>query len=291
MSDSSEKIKICRNCRTIYKNLTQKFCGNGCELKPPYYFDGKTNSEIIPREVILSKTDPLKIRWVCNQCKKEFSQEDLEKRDFICDCGSKNDFYPFTEKFCGNSDCKSDGLYRKLPLEAKVCDLCAKSDFFYNHSIFKSELKPSLLIQDECWEGPIPYNFYQEFEEKEKDTSLLSCKITILNNNVEYLLYGENKLITVKNLIKDAKAYMPEEIYEELLNTYGDSTPLFTIIYNSQNESFSMSTIFQGEFAELDARYFQNKINKFNKQEQIPLKENILTQIHAGFFKIHVWIY
>lgn len=293
MSDDSQKIKICRNCHTIYKSFTQKYCGNGCELKPPYFKEGKMNTSIIPREVLMPKISPLTIRWVCLNCGREYSQEKLEQKEFLCDCGSKNDFYPFTYKECGNSECMLEGKLHILPLEAKACDLCGKTDFIFNGILKKNELKPSVdaSLSSICWDESFRFESCIPEKMPEPDKSLLSCKFSIKNNNTEYLLYGQNLSISVRDLIKHAKAYLPDIIYQNLIKDYSLSNPIFNIKYNPESKSFSFSTFFETSVSELDARLTSQKEQNFPPKEKISLKENILTQIQAGFFKIQIWVY
>ena len=66
-----EQFKICRQCHTIYKKLTQKFCGNGCYKKPPFFIFGENNTEVEPREVIFTPNSKGQIRWMCLVCHRE----------------------------------------------------------------------------------------------------------------------------------------------------------------------------------------------------------------------------
>ncbi|MHA1674409.1 MAG: hypothetical protein ACTSYI_12380 [Promethearchaeota archaeon] len=291
MSSENEKIKICRHCHTIYKSLTQKFCGNGCQLKEPYYIDGHTNHNIISREIKLEKTKPLSIRWVCNRCMKEYKEEELKTLHFICECGSENDFYPFTTKHCEKSDCTHENKFHNLQLEAKACDLCGQSNFLYNHSMLKRDLKPSVIYSEQCWEGPEEFIFSKPTIEKAVDKSLPYCSITILNNNLQYIVFGENRDISVHNLIKDAQGFLPDIIYENLLAKFSLDDPIFSIKYNSENEEFSFLSELRGNYSVLDDRFFPKTTNDFNPKEEISLQANILTQIKLEFFKIHIWIY
>ncbi|MHA1775888.1 MAG: hypothetical protein DRO88_03735 [Promethearchaeia archaeon] len=291
MSEDLEQVKICRNCHTVYKNISQKFCGNGCKLKFPFFIDGKVNHDVISREVLMPKTSPLLIRWVCNNCKREYSSEELNSRNYVCECGIENDFYPFTTKECSEPDCIQEKNHHHLPLEAKVCDLCGQSEFIYNGTMKRSELKPSTISTKVCWEEPFQFESFQQKESTKSDTSLLSCKFSILNNNVEYLLYGQDLSVSTKDLIKNAKAYVPDEIYEQLIQKYSLDKPVFSIRYNSQTQSFTLFSVFENSVSELDARYFPQNQHIFHPNQLIPLKENVLTQIRSGFFKIHIWVY
>ncbi|MHA1519370.1 MAG: hypothetical protein ACTSRK_04230 [Promethearchaeota archaeon] len=290
MSSENEKIKICRHCHTIYKDLTQKFCGNGCQMKEPYYVDGEINNNIIPREITLEKTNPLSIRWVCNHCSKEYMTEELDKLHYVCDCGSENDFYPFTTKNCEKTDCTHENMYHTLPLEAKACDLCGQTNFLYNHSMLKRDLKRSLVYSRKCWEGPEEIIFSKPEIGKVADKSLPYCSITILNNNLQYHIFGEDKEISAQNLIKDAKGFLPDIIYENLLTRFALDETIFSIKYDSENERFSFISKLGGTNSELDDRFFPKTMNDFKPQENIQLRANILTQIKIEFFKIHIWI-
>lgn len=291
MNLEAPKVKICRNCHSLYKSLKQKFCGNGCEFKDPYYINGKKNEMIVPREVVMKNFHPLIIRWVCNCCKREYSSKQIEKMNFLCDCGVENDFYPFTEKECQNEDCKEQSGYHELALEAKACDLCGDNNFRFNDLIPKTSLKPSSEKSETCWNGPLEHTFSTPIIQKEKNKNLPSCTLTFLNNNLQYILYGESKELSIFNLIKDSRGFVPDEIYESLLTTFPENTDIFRIHYNPETEQFSFSCEFEGVTSELDARFSQKNTISFKKKEKVLLKENILTQIRAGFFKIHAWVY
>ncbi|MHA1646462.1 MAG: hypothetical protein ACTSVL_02720, partial [Promethearchaeota archaeon] len=132
MSENDNTLKICRQCHTIYHSLNQKFCGNGCDHNPPYFKNNKFIKNLETREVLIPKAPKEKIKWICLQCYREYLWKDIQDLDFDCKCGFKNDFYPFTTKACANDSCKLDGIYHNLPLNAKVCDTCGKSNFILN---------------------------------------------------------------------------------------------------------------------------------------------------------------
>ena len=291
MTSEIEKIKICRQCHTIYRIISQKYCGNGCEVKEPYYVEDHINNHIISREITLEKINPLSIRWICNQCLKEYKAEELEKLHFICECGSENDFYPFTTKHCEQTDCTHENKYHNLALEAKACDVCGQSNFLYNQSMLKRDLRPSVIYSEKCWEGPEEFVFSKPTIDMAVNKSLPYCSITILNNNLQYIVFGDDKEISVQNMIKDARGFLPDIIYENLLTTFSPDESIFSIKYDAENEQFSFISKLGGIYSELDERFFPKTMNDFKPQEKIQLQANILTQIKLKFFKIHIWIY
>ncbi len=288
--DENLKIKICRNCHSIYKKLSQKYCGENCQNEPPFLIDGKINQNIEPREIILTKNEKNIIRWICLGCKKEYTSDSINGKDFICDCGLKNQLYPFTTKNCANISCKNeDGSFHKLPIDGKACEKCGESNFQLNGNKLLSSF---LYFEDESLEGPETFKFKTNQQDEGKSKNLPSLTFTILNNNLEYILYGENKSITMKNIIKDSMGFIPDNIYEKLLEKYTDNKEIFNISYNKDTEEFTLNSILDFEVVELDPRYQPKKtIGSWISGSENVIPENILFELNTNFFKIHIWAY
>ncbi len=296
MSSNLDQIKICRQCHVIYKKISQKFCGNGCQNKPPYFIEGKKNTKIEHREIILLNNAEKSIRWVCVHCKKEYSTDTMQEKDYICDCGIQNDFYPFTFKTCSNEDCKSNGDYHSLPIEAKVCDLCGKSDFTLNGTKKIGELIPNVLYlpenTDEGSWGLENFEFFEDLSHERKNKNLPSITFTILNNNLKYLLFGQGKSITMYDIIRDANGFTPDSIYEKLLEKYPEEAVMFEISYEEENEVFFLESMMALKQFELNSR-FKPKADSIIQEagKKFPLPEGKLIELRGGIFKIHVWVY
>ena len=284
------KIKICRNCHSTYIKLSQKYCGNNCQNEPPFLIDGKINQNIEPREIILTKNENDIIRWICLGCKKEYASDGINGKDFICDCGLKNQLYPFTTKNCANINCKNeDGSFHKLPIDGKACEKCGESNFQLNGNKLISSF---LYFEDESLEGPETFKFKTKQQNEGKSKNLPSLTFTILNNNLEYILYGENKSITMKNIIKDSMGFIPDNIYENLLEKYTDNKEIFNISYNEDTEEFTLKSILDFEVVELDPRYQpKNTIGSWISGSENVIPENKLFELNSDFFKIHIWAY
>ena len=288
--DESIKIKICRNCHSTYTKLSQKFCGNNCQNERPFLIDGKINQNIEPREIILTKNENNVIRWICMDCQKEYASDDINGKDFLCDCGLKNQLYPFTAKSCANDSCKNeDNSYHELPIDGKACEKCGESNFQLNDNKLISSF---LYFEDESLEGPETFKFKIKKQDEKKSKNLPSLTFTILNNNLEYILYGENKSITMKNIIKDSMGFIPDNIYEKMLENFTIDKEIFNISYNNETQVFSIKSILNFEVVELDPRYQpKNKVGSWISGSENIIPENKLFELNEVFFKIHIWAY
>ncbi|WP_371802028.1 hypothetical protein [Candidatus Lokiarchaeum ossiferum] len=294
MSSDSEQFKICRQCHVVYKKLSQKFCGNGCQNKPPFFIEGKKRNSIEQREIILNKNEENIIRWVCISCKREYTETELQEIEYICECNTKNDFYPFTFKSCANVECKSSDNFHSLPLEAKACDLCGKTNFIINKSKSMQDLIPNLpnrTDHSEEWDLE-KFDFFEDLAEERKNRNLPSITFTILNNNLKYILFGEGKVISMYDIIRDANGFTPDSIYEHLLEKYPKETTMFDIKYNSVTEEYTFKSIISMKEFELDPR-FNPKSKAIIREAGIEfnLPEGKLLEFRGGIFKIHIWVY
>ncbi len=287
-----ELIKICRQCHIIYKKADQKFCGNGCELRPPYFINGKNNPNITPREVSLPKTKDFLIRWLCLVCNKEYTADEIQILSFQCSCGANNEFYPFTTKTCGSETCQTNDFPRVLPLEAKVCDLCGQTNFVLNNYDSIKKLVSIKSPTEKSWNGPHHVSFPPIFEKKALDSSLLSCTFTILNNNYEKQIFGDNCKITLRNIIQSAKGFMPDIVYNDLIKQFGIDTPLFSIQFVSDTQSFNLTSLLPLSVAILTKdSVIESYIGEKSPEERISLPENKLLRIQSSFLKINIWVY
>lgn len=288
--DENLKIKICRNCHSTYIKLSQKYCGNNCQNERPFLIDGKINQNIEPREVFLSKSENSIIRWICLSCHKEYTSDNINGKDFACVCGLKNQLYPFTTKSCANYICKNeDGSYHKLPIDGKACEKCGETNFQLNgHKLISS----FLYFNEKSLQGPETFKFKIKQQNEEKSKNLPSLTFTILNNNLEYILYGESKSITMKNIIKDSMGFIPDNIYEKLLENYTVDKEIFNISYNNETQEFTIKSILDFEVVELDPRYQpKNTIGSWISGSENVIPENKLFELNSNFFKIHIWAY
>jgi len=291
MNDAeSLKIKICRNCHSTYNKLSQKFCGNNCQNESPFLIDGKINQNIESREIILIKNEKNIIRWICLGCKKEYTSDSINGKDFVCDCGLKNQLFPFTTKSCANISCKNeDGSNHKLPIDGKACEKCGETNFQLNGNKLISSF---LFFDDKSFEDPETFEFKIKQPDEEKSKNVPSLTFTILNNNLEYILYGEDKSITLKNIIKDSMGFIPDNIYEKLLEKYTNNKEMFNISYNKDTEVFTITSIFDFQVVELDPRYQpKNTIGSWISGSENVIPENKLFELNEDFFKIHIWAY
>jgi hypothetical protein len=288
--DEILKIKICRNCHSTYNKLSQKYCGNNCQNEPPFLIDGKINQNIEPREIIFTKNEKNIIRWICLGCHKEYSLDSINGKDFICDCGLKNQLYPFTTKSCANDSCKNeDGSFHKLPIDGKACEKCGEANFQLNGNKLISRF---LYFDDKNIEGPETFKFKIKQQNDENSKNLPSLTFTILNNNLEYILYGENKSITMKNIIRDSMGFIPDNMYEKMLEKYTDIKEIFNISYNNESEDFSIKSILDFSVEELDPRYQpKNNVGTWISGSINVIPENKLLELNSDFFKIHIWAY
>ena len=288
--DENLNIKICRNCHSTYSKLSQKYCGNNCQNEPPFLIDGIINQNIEPREIIVTKNESNIIRWICLGCHKEYTLDSINGKDFVCVCGLKNQLYPFTTKSCANISCKNeDGSYHKLPIDGKACEKCGEINFQLNGNKLISDF---LYFNEESLQGPETFKFKNKQQDKGKSKNLPSLTFTILNNNLEYILYGESKSITTKNIIRDSMGFIPDNIYEKLLEKYTDNKEIFNISYNDETQAFSIKSILDFEVVELDPRYQpKNIIGSWISGSENVIPENILIELNTDFFKIHIWAY
>lgn len=284
---NENQIKICRNCHTTYKKLTQKFCGNGCERNSPYLIDGKSNDLIEPREILLSPNPDNKVRWICTHCYSEYSPDEVNIKEFTCKkCKAVNDVYPFSFKACAN--CKdSDGTIHKLPLEAKACEICGKSEYILNFTKLTSELKANKSSTKD-WGGPESVEFKPPTIDKPKDTNQLSLTLTLLNNNLEIKLFAENKTLTVKDLIRMAPGFVPDGIYEQILTKYPKE--ILQITYN--DNQFNLASPMELQYAELNEKFQKkNPPVKWEASKMNPLPESKLLEFKGDFLKFQIWVF
>ena len=283
------QFKICRQCHTIYKKLTQKFCGNGCEKKPPFLQDGERNSEIEPREVNLVPNSKSQIRWMCLNCHREYPADEIQNEEFVCACGKKNDIYPFTNKSCANEKCKEEGSYHPLTLTAKACDLCGESLYIINGTTKVSELK---VQKQNKWNGPSSIEFDQMKEHRKVAKNLLILTFIILNNNFKIELDGDNEDITLQDIIQKSNGFVPDKIYLDFLKIYELSTVLFTIVYNEEQNQFTLTSKLNISLNELDGKFRpQTSTIQYAADQQIYLTLNKMYQLRADFFKIQIWVF
>lgn len=302
------QIKICRACHTVYKKLTQKYCGNGCERKEPFLINGQPNLDIEPREQIVTPNPENIIRWMCVQCHTEYRSNDVSKPSFECkECKAINDLIPFTIKACANCVNK-DGTIHGLALEAKACDLCSKSEFLLNNNIRVTNLKyqktpntqekkeETSVIKGEAsekkemedWSGPEAVVFNPPPKEGAKDTNQISLTLTLLNNNLEIKLFAESKTFSLKDIIRSASGYVPESIYERLLKQY----PNQILEIQFKEGAFYLRSPLSLNYAELDLK-FQRKgpAEKWDENKNNPLEESKLYEFKTDFLKFLVWVY
>jgi hypothetical protein len=293
-------MKVCRECHTVYKKFDYPHCENGCDRKPPYLLaDGSPNAEIEPSMVILPKVSDKEIRWVCINCHLEFTQQEVKVKKFKCkNCQAENKLYPFTIKTCNT--CKDDDEnFHALPLTAKVCDLCGGTDFRLNNiksisellaeNNVRSTIESKTVTSDlNSWSGPEAAEFHPTIAEVIKNTNMLSLTFTILNNNFEETLYGESKSYSLKQIIRCANGYIPDSIYEKLLEKYPDTLISFTFNDNQYRMETSMELL----FAELDVKFHAKDTPvKWDSSQTDPLPENKLLQFKGDFLKFNIWVY
>ena len=288
--DENLKIKICRNCHSTYKKLSQKYCGNNCQIELPFLIDGEINQNIEPREIIITKNENNIIRWICLGCYKEYTLDSINGKEFVCECGLKNQLYPFTTKNCANDGCKNeDGSYHKLPIDGKACEKCGETNFQLNGNKLISSF---LYFNDESLNGPETFKFKIKQQDEEKSKNLPSLTFTILNNNLEYILFGESKSITMRNIIQDSMGFIPDNIYEKLLEKYSNNQKIFNISYNNETEEFAIKSILDFEVVELDPRYQPKSIvGSWISGSLNVIPESRLFELSSDFFIIHIWAY
>ena len=149
-----------------------------------------------------------------------------------------------------------------------------------------------LYFEDESLEGPETFKFKIKQQDEKKSKNLPSLTFTILNNNLEYILYGENKSITMKNIIKDSMGFIPDNIYEKMLENFTIDKEIFNISYNNETQVFSIKSILNFEVVELDPRYQpKNKVGSWISGSENIIPENKLFELNEDFFKIHIWAY
>jgi hypothetical protein len=290
MENEESQVKVCRSCHTLYKKLNQKYCGNGCEKKTPFVIDGKINTEIAEREIILTKNENQTIRWICLQCHAEYDSSEIRGIDFKCSkCNKVNDIYPFNFKSCGKCK-KEDGKPRDLLLTAVVCDLCGEKQFILNNSKKLSELSPYLLKEEKKigWLDNSQLIFEKGKQLAPTTTNLPSITLTVLNNNYEYKIYGENKVITVEDLIHDAQGFMPDSMYARLL----EKCPSFLFKITYKDEKFFFDPAMDVNFAELNSSFKPVGVfQKWNAITHNPVPENKLLSFQMDFLKFQIFVY
>ena len=149
-----------------------------------------------------------------------------------------------------------------------------------------------LYFKEESLQGPETFKFKNKQQDEEKSKNLPSLTFTILNNNLEYILYGESKSITMKNIIKDSMGFIPDNIYEKLLEKYTKDKEIFNISYNNETQGFSIKSILHFEVVELDPRYQpKNTVGSWISGSENVIPENKLFELNEDFFKIHIWAY
>jgi hypothetical protein len=283
------QIKVCRNCHTIYKKVSHKSCGNNCQFSPPFFINNKPNTEIEPSDVLIKASADKKIRWLCLQCHTEYNHEEINGRAFKCkSCKTENDVYPFAIKSCAN--CIVDNKNHELPIDAKSCERCGKTDFILNNEKKVSELKKIKLSKEkeDEWDGPETVIFHPPAQEKPKNTNIMSLTLTILNCNMEIQLYGENKTLTLTEIIRNANGYIPDTIYERLLQKY----PKELLIFKFSDNQFSLESPMELFFAELDLKYQKKSIpEKWDSQKQNTLPESKLLEFKGDFLKFLIYVY
>ncbi len=293
-NDTNNQIIICRECHTIYKKKSQKFCGNDCQNKPPFFINGKKNLQIEPRVIILEKNENNTIRWICVNCKKEYSDEDLKNIDNLCNCGVKNDFFPFTFKECATIECKNEGNNHILPLEAKNCELCGKNNFILNKNKNSAEFinqKKKKEVKKQVKWVLEDYHF-KDLEKKEKKKNAISVSFTLLNNNMQCILFAEGRSISSYDIIREAKGYFPDIMYKKFIEKYSINAEIFKILYKSENEQFFLKSIMDLDEFELDTQFkpIRSAISHKSDNEFV-LTEGKLLELRSNYFRIHIWVY
>jgi DNA-directed RNA polymerase subunit RPC12/RpoP len=292
-------IKICRNCHTVYKKLDQKFCGNGCEKKIPFLIDGKINTKITEREVVVKKNESNTVRWICMMCHSEFDASQIKSADFSCPtCNTINQIYPFTEKACAK--CKNDmGVNRNLLWDAKACDKCGEKIFLLNHHISVADFKPYNHNPQEESHSVVAEKKKEIFDNSEliledsaekapKNTNLPSITLTILNNNCEFQLFGTSKQFTVEDLIHYAHGYMPESLYEYLLQKYPGN--LFEIEF--KDEKFFFKTPMPITFTKLNSQFKSTEpFQMWDAEQHNPLPDSQLLAFNGDRIRFRIWVY
>lgn len=287
--NKKDQLKICRQCHTFYKKMTQKFCGNGCEKMPPFMINGEVNANIEPREVMLAPNSENQIRWLCLNCHHEYSEEEIKNEEYICKCGKKNDIYPFANKNCANEKCKVGNIYHHLPLTAKACDLCGEAEFIINESTKVSNLQ---VQKEESGQRPSSFEFDQTRPHHKEAKNLLILTFIILNNNFRIDLDGENGNITLQDIIQKSMGFVPDRIYLDFLKKYSLSTILFEIVYSDEKKQFTLVSKLNTKLNELDGKFRPNSsVIPFSANQQIPLLPDKMYQLQADFFKIQLWVF
>jgi hypothetical protein len=292
MSQNETTMRICRQCHTILKTSTQKYCGNGCERKPPFIINGKKDSNQENREISLPYADKDQIRWMCINCKKEYNFNKIKEKKWVCDCGLKNDFYPFTTKSCGNAQCKIENELHTLPLNAKVCDLCGNKEFLLNNCKNTTDLKSRKEKKKEKWIGLEEIQFSSQKSKTEDQKDIVSLNFNILSNNFEKNIFGTNLDIRIKDMLQYAWGYMPESIYSRYIQEFGYEEAIFKITFNEDTEQYLFRSMLDAEILEMNADLSQKgSVSILEKGKDLWLKENDFLLIKTGFFKIRVWVY
>jgi len=96
----------------------------------------------------------------------------------------------------------------------------------------------------------------------------------------------------MKDIIKDSMGFIPDNIYEKLLEKYTKDKEMFNISYNKGTEVFTITSILNLEVVELDPRYQpKNTIGSWISGSENVIPENKLFELNEDFFKIHIWAY
>jgi hypothetical protein len=303
---TDDKIKVCRQCHKTYDDFESDFCSNGCKYNPPYFVDGVENNSITPREVILVPNEEKLIRWVCIVCQTEFKSEDSKSTRFVCsNCDIKNDLYPFTFKGCAN--CKNEaGSPHKMTLDSNFCNYCGKSNFVINGDTLVSNLKTDHKKKikekgesqtkskstENLWDVPETFQIPEKKVPIDGEKNVISITFTILNNNCEYILYAKSKIIKLDDIIKDAKGFLPDQIYEKYINTPELKDYLFKIDFDEEAQIFYLTSPLQIQIVGLDSHYKPNEESEtWANNSKNALTESKLLGIQAEFFKIRIWVY
>ena len=295
----TDEMNVCRNCHLIYPN-NQKFCGNGCHKEDKFNSDKIEKGEIEPYEIKLAIQSDEDIRWVCLGCKNDFTTDTLKGSQWTCPtCQVENDFYPFSKKSC--NICVNDAnIHRELPIWAKSCEKCGESDFIINEKVVNS-LKSTgglILKEEDKWVAPPEFMISKKTIEEVKNKNILSVTFTILTTNIEYITFGQNLQITLGELIKKSKGYVPNSIYDEILKNFTLSTVLFSLKYSAEPEQFTLKSAFSMEMVELDPRFAPTgEPVKWDENKELILPESQLIQLkcfipnHFFTLKINIWAF
>ena len=152
-----------------------------------------------------------------------------------------------------------------------------------------SELKSQK--QDE-WEGPSSFEFEQMRVHHKEAKNLLILTFIIQNNNFKFELDGENKDITLQDIIQKGNGFVPDRIYFDFLKKYALSEILFEIAYIEEKNQFALTSKLNISLNELDGKFRpQTSTIQYSASQQIHLMPNKMYQMRADFFKIQIWVF